>query len=754
MALNMGAGIRSNHGRALLVIGLLLFDLYLIAWAGVTAWQRPCPTEATSFQSFVTSSGCLASLIEDLVPLPVALGFWGVGLVAWFKTRPGLPVEFFLVGAGVLAAGLLSALGSDPGKRIFYLFLAWLAPLAFHFHHSLLDRPPARLGRLVLSGLYSLAVVWSLALLLPYDIPTLRQSGWLAVLQVGIRLDVALALSLAILLIVRDCRAGRASVAARQHFRLVAFGTFFAFAPLLFLSLLPDTLGAPVYVPYEWTFPWLLLSPLAYAYTLFRRQLAHVENSINHAAIYYLLITLFLAIYLGIAAVLNRLVTDLSGSSRPLIYALVGVGLIMLFVPLYRGLHKLVHWVFYGNEVSYADVVGELTQELALVLAPQKLHHLLTERVSQIMHLFGAMLFLRNDPAGPLSLAAACGFAPEEIAAQQLPTSGRLADYLKQAARPVSRGQIGQALAIATLQPEERALLAQPNITYWLPLLASDGVLQGMLLLGAKQGDKFFTVEDERILTTLAHQAGITAHNVRLAGQVWAGRQELARAHQQLLMVSEQERRQLAHDLHDGVVQQLIGINYQLAESQRLVSQIEAPLDHRFAERLTESLATIRREQLEIVTAVRQLLGELRPAGLDELGLTAALEGYVVRLREEAPKAPQIELDLDPAGVDLPEPIAICLFRTAQEALRNALKHARPEHIQLSLQLSDEAVVLTVRDDGCGFLVPARPGESTEADHFGLVSMAERVAWTGGQLTIHSEPGAGTQIIARVPLKG
>lgn len=143
-----------------------------------------------------------------------------------------------------------------------------------------------------------------------------------------------------------------------------------------------------------------------------------------------------------------------------------------------------------------------------------------------------------------------------------------------------------------------------------------------------------------------------------------------------------------------------------------------------------------------------------RPAGLDELGLTAALEGYVARLCEEAPAAPQVELALDPAGVDLPEPIAICLFRTAQEALRNALKHARPEHIQISLQLSDEAVVLTVRDDGCGFLVPAQPGEFTQADHFGLVSMAERVAWTGGQLTIHSEPGAGTQIMARVPLKG
>jgi signal transduction histidine kinase len=368
------------------------------------------------------------------------------------------------------------------------------------------------------------------------------------------------------------------------------------------------------------------------------------------------------------------------------------------------------------------------------------------------MHLSGAILFLRNDPNGPLSLAAISGFAAQDIPKQPLPEHNRLVGFLKQAARPVSRRQLSRALATATLQPEERAWLARPDLAYWLPLVAPDGLLQGVLLLGSRQGDEFFTAEDERILTTLAHEAGIAVHNVRLAGQVWAGRRELARAHQQLLMIGEQERRQLAHDLHDGVVQQLLGLTYQLAASQRLAGQLELLPDHQFFERLKESLAAIRREQLEIVKAVRRLLGELRPAGLDELGLTAALEEYVFRLRQGDLETPEIEMALDTAGVDLPESIAICLFRTAQEALRNTLKHAQARHVKLGLHVSKESIVLTVSDDGCGFSVPARLSEFAQADHFGLVSMSERVAWTGGQLAIDSAPGAGARITARVPL--
>ena len=97
-------------------------------------------------------------------------------------------------------------------------------------------------------------------------------------------------------------------------------------------------------------------------------------------------------------------------------------------------------------------------------------------------------------------------------------------------------------------------------------------------------------------------------------------------------------------------------------------------------------LEGMRRELLDVVAQLRGIIGELRPAGLEELGLTNALEGCVARLTcEGGPGMPQIEMGLDPVGKSLPQPVARCLFRVAQESLRNALKHAQAQHIWVSL---------------------------------------------------------------------
>jgi two-component system sensor histidine kinase UhpB len=224
---------------------------------------------------------------------------------------------------------------------------------------------------------------------------------------------------------------------------------------------------------------------------------------------------------------------------------------------------------------------------------------------------------------------------------------------------------------------------------------------------------------------------------------------ELAGAQRRLAERLEAERLHLARELHDSAVQQLLGISYQLIERHRAVGEgrgaaadVRAPTNE-----------DIRREVLGVVSQLRSLIGELRPAGLQELGLTIALEGYVARLqREGGPLMPQIALELDQSGTALPQSIALCIFRSAQEALRNALKHAQAQQITLRLSLWTNEVVLHVQDDGCGFRVPARLSELALADHFGLVGIAERVASAGGHCTIQSRPAQGTHVIVRIPL--
>lgn len=182
----------------------------------------------------------------------------------------------------------------------------------------------------------------------------------------------------------------------------------------------------------------------------------------------------------------------------------------------------------------------------------------------------------------------------------------------------------------------------------------------------------------------------------------------------------------------------MIGISYQLGR--RIASDSDA------------ELKDVRQSVLEVVAQLRALLGELRPAGLEELGLTTALEGYVARLQREAgPHSPEITLDVDQDSLDLPLPVARCLFRVAQEGLRKAMHHAQPSHVGVQLRLTEDIATLIIRDDGRGFSVPSSLTVLTQSNHFGLVGMAERVALAGGQLSIRSQIDRGTTVSLQLP---
>lgn len=249
-------------------IGLSLGCLVLIIWAGVAAWQWSCRAEAA-----VPLLGRMgnASLVPHLLPVVVALGFWAVGSAASVARGSQQPVAFFLNIAGVLAAGKLSDMESDAGARLFYLLLAWLAPLTIHFYVVLFGRLPRRREQFALGGFSLLAALGSLPVVI-WPFAEAQQYPWFGIWRASVRLGFVLAFVLGALWLARDYRQ-RASLAAQRRIRLVAFATLIAFAPLFLLSLLPDTLHAPIYVPYEFTFPWLLLSPLAYEYAHFRHRL-------------------------------------------------------------------------------------------------------------------------------------------------------------------------------------------------------------------------------------------------------------------------------------------------------------------------------------------------------------------------------------------------------------------------------------------------------------------------------------------------
>jgi len=152
---------------------------------------------------------------------------------------------------------------------------------------------------------------------------------------------------------------------------------------------------------------------------------------------------------------------------------------------------------------------------------------------------------------------------------------------------------------------------------------------------------------------------------------------------------------------------------------------------------------------------LRSFIGELRPPGISEFGLGAALDGYIADLnRRRGPDTPVILVDLDDGAEDLPEATSITVFRIVQEALRNALRHASANEITVAISRLDGHMRLEICDDGRGFRLPDRINDLAEQGHFGLIGLLERVDHANGEIDIRSEAGSGTAVTVVMPVTG
>ena len=200
-----------------------------------------------------------------------------------------------------------------------------------------------------------------------------------------------------------------------------------------------------------------------------------------------------------------------------------------------------------------------------------------------------------------------------------------------------------------------------------------------------------------------------------------------------LLRAQENERRALARELHDEVGQSLSAI---LMETEG-AECADHPTETR------EHLSSIRTLAERTINQVRDLALLLRPSMLDDLGLAPALNWHA---RETSKRTGRnVMVSSDDTIDSLPEDHQTCIYRLVQEAVNNAVRHANPRTIQVSVRKEGQKVEVTVRDDGAGFDTRVMRG-------LGLLGMEERVRRLGGRLQINSEPGQGTLIQAALPV--
>ncbi len=217
----------------------------------------------------------------------------------------------------------------------------------------------------------------------------------------------------------------------------------------------------------------------------------------------------------------------------------------------------------------------------------------------------------------------------------------------------------------------------------------------------------------------------------------------LQEAHRRLLTEREHERKALARELHDQVIQDLLSTNYQLEE-------IGADIPERAGE-LASSLAEVRDSIRAMVDDLRQICSDLRPPTIDSLGLGAALQSYT---RDWSVRSGiSVKLDIDEHLGRLPEPLELSIFRIIQEGLHNIRKHAGATEAYVGIyHISPGMVRISISDNGRGLSNDFDLATLAQNGHFGLLGISERVALVEGLLHLENRPGGGTLLQADFPV--
>jgi signal transduction histidine kinase len=268
-----------------------------------------------------------------------------------------------------------------------------------------------------------------------------------------------------------------------------------------------------------------------------------------------------------------------------------------------------------------------------------------------------------------------------------------------------------------------------------VPLIAKGRVI-GVLQVLNKEPGKYFTPDDQEILTNFAAQSAVAIENARLY-------ESLREERDRIIAVEEDIRRRLARDLHDGPAQMLAAI----IMSANFVKQAIAheSVGHAVAE-LDEMLPVAEKA----LRQVRTLLFDLRPVILETQGLVPALESYAQRLRDA--EGLNVVFNTEGEFGRLSHNAEVAIFSIVQEAITNAKKHARASRIDIDVTPGDGELVVVIRDDGVGFNMKDVNAGYDERGSLGLLNMQERAEIVEGSLSVSSQPGQGTTVSMRLPI--
>ena len=368
-------------------------------------------------------------------------------------------------------------------------------------------------------------------------------------------------------------------------------------------------------------------------------------------------------------------------------------------------------------EVTSADLdVREIAQQVA---------SLVTEAIPADV----CFVHLLDEERGRVVLAAATPPFDELVGTVELALGEGIAGWVAQHAEPTvvpDKWSDVRYRYIPALRGEDYASMVS------VPMLERGRRVVGVLNVHSRE-PRNYGVHDVAVLSRVAELMAQRIESARLYQGLSDREEALEDFAARIIEAQEHERRRLAGEIHDGISQRLISLWYHLLAAEDAVSE---------PERVARELAVARQLATDALDDARAAISGLRPSVLDDLGLAPSLESLARSL-----PVPEVQVDLHP--VRLPAHVEVALYRIAQEALQNVVKHAQATSVTLTLDRQADDVVLRVADDGRGF---ADDGDAGPGDSYGMASIRERAELIGARLAVASHPGKGTTLEVAVPV--
>ena len=377
------------------------------------------------------------------------------------------------------------------------------------------------------------------------------------------------------------------------------------------------------------------------------------------------------------------------------------------------------------HAVESLRTMTEIARTLAGETSLARILELIAKRGRALMDARSMAILLVD---GDAAVVVACaGELISELRGMRVPLAGSLSGHV------IATGRAERLTALNRKRYMQHGFGAhgvEATTGLFMPLVFRHEVIGVLAALDRFSGTQDFSAHDEELLEAFAASA---------ANAVWTAQSASGEQRRRSVQATEAERRRWARELHDETLQELAAVRLNLAAVRDGgEGELRASID----------AAVIDLERN--IGAVRGLIADVRPSTLDELGLAAALEDLAARLPRRGLDADfDINLGYETGRhpTRLVAELEDALYRLAQEALNNVLKHAGTSHARVMVREGDAEVVLTVRDEGRGF------DPHAAVDGFGLVGMRERAELAGGRLEVDSRPGEGTTVRAIVPAR-